>query len=320
MSENVLPPLPSHPRVVDSVLDLVGDTPLYEIHRIDIDTPRGRVFAKAEHQSPGGSVKDRICLAMIEAAEANGALRPGGVVVEPTSGNTGIGLALVCAAKGYRLILTMPASMSLERRQLLEAYGAEVVLTEPEAQMEGAIAKAREIAQSTPGAFVPGQFENAENPRVHASTTAQEIVHALANVRIDAFVAGVGTGGTVSGVGRVLKRRTPAPRVIAVEPESSATISRGERGPSKIQGLAAGFVPKNYDPSVVDEVRTVSDRAAYDTKVALARQEGLLVGISAGAAVRVALDVARALGPDSTVVTVLCDTGERYFSLDEYFK
>ncbi|MFT3776157.1 MAG: cysteine synthase A [Minicystis sp.] len=320
MSQHVLPPLPSHPRVVDSILDLVGDTPLYEIRRIDSDAPRGRVFAKAEHQSPGGSVKDRICLAMIEAAEASGALQPGGVVIEPTSGNTGIGLALVCAAKGYRLVLTMPASMSLERRQLLEAYGAEVVLTEPEAQMEGAIAKARELSASTPGAFSPGQFNNPENPRVHSRTTAQEILHALAGERIDAFVAGVGTGGTVSGVGRVLRAITPKPRIIAVEPESSATISKGERGPSKIQGLAAGFVPDNYDPSVVDEVRTLSDRAAYDTKVALARQEGLLVGISAGAAVRVALDVARELGPDATVVTVLCDTGERYFSLDEYFK
>jgi cysteine synthase len=320
MSEDLLPPLPSHPRVVDSILDLVGDTPLYEIRRLGRERPRGRVFAKAEHQSPAGSVKDRICLAMIEAAEAKGELGPGGVVIEPTSGNTGIGLALVCAAKGYRCILTMPASMSLERRQLLEAYGAEVVLTDPEAQMEGAIAKAHDLAKETKGAFVPQQFENAENPRVHGATTAQEILHALAGERIDAFVAGVGTGGTVSGVGRVLKKRRPAPRVIAVEPEASATLSRGERGPTKIQGLAAGFVPRNYDASVVDEVRTIADRAAYETKSALAREEGLLVGISAGAAVHVALDVARELGEGSTVVTVLCDTGERYFSLDEYFR
>jgi cysteine synthase A len=277
------------------------------------------VFAKAEQYNPGGSVKDRICLAMIEEAERTGALVQGGVVVEPTSGNTGIGLALVCAAKGYRCVLTMPASMSLERRQLLEAYGAEVILTEPELQMEGAIDKAREIVASTPGAFSPGQFDNPQNPRVHAETTAREILHALANERINAFIAGVGTGGTVSGVGEVFKRRKPAPRIIAVEPEACATISRNERGPTKIQGLAAGFVPKNYYPSSVDEVRTVSDRAAYDTKVLLARREGLLVGISAGAAVRVALDVARELGPSSTVVTVLCDTGERYFSLDEYF-
>ncbi|MDI1447041.1 cysteine synthase A [Polyangium sp. 6x1] len=314
------PALPSHPRVVGSVLDLVGDTPLFEIRRLATDAPRGRVFAKAEQQNPGGSVKDRICLAMIEAAEGSGALGPGGVVVEPTSGNTGIGLALVCAAKGYRCVLTMPASMSLERRQLLEAYGAEVILTEAEAQMEGAIEKAREIVRTTKGAFMPGQFDNPENPRIHAEGTAREILHAMANEPIHAFVAGVGTGGTVSGVGEVLRRKAPRPRIVAVEPEACATISRGERGPTKIQGLAPGFVPKNYLPEHVDEVRTVSDRAAYETKVALAREEGLLVGISAGAAVRVALDVARELGPGANVVTVLCDTGERYFSLDEYFK
>jgi cysteine synthase A len=314
-----LPPLPSHPRVVGSVLDLVGDTPLFTIRSLDADAPRGLVLAKAELYNPGGSVKDRICLAMIEAAEAEGALRPGGVVVEPTSGNTGIGLAIVCAAKGYRCILTMPASMSLERRQLLEAYGAEVVLTEPERQMEGAIERAREIARSLPAAFVPGQFDNPENARTHEEHTAREILHALASRRIDAFVAGVGTGGTVSGVGAALKRLHPRVRVVAVEPDASATISRGERGPTKIQGLAAGFVPKNYHPEVVDEVRTVSDRDAYDTKVALAKREGLLVGISAGAAVRVALEVARELGPSSLVVTILPDTGERYFSLDEHF-
>jgi cysteine synthase A len=315
-----LPPLPSHPRVVDSALDLVGDTPLFEIRRLDTERPRGRVYGKAEQHNPGGSVKDRICLAMIEAAEASGQLQKGGVVIEPTSGNTGIGLALVCAAKGYRCVLTMPASMSLERRQLLEAYGAEVVLTEPELQMDGAIQKAHELVATTPNAFGPSQFDNAENPRVHAETTAREILHALANERIDAFVAGVGTGGTISGVGAVLKRLRPAPKIIAVEPDACATISRGERGPTKIQGLAAGFVPRNYDPTVVDEVRTVTDRDAYDTKVLLARREGLLVGISAGAAVRAALDVARELGPDATVVTILCDTGERYFSLDEYFR
>lgn len=316
---DTLPPLPSHPRVVSSVLELVGDTPLFELRRVGAEGPRARVFAKAELYQPGGSVKDRICLAMVEAAERDGRLRPGGVVIEPTSGNTGIGLAIACAAKGYRCVLTMPASMTLERRQLLEAYGAEVVLTEPEAQMEGAIKKARELADATPGSFIPGQFDNDENPRVHARTTAREILHALANSSIDAFVAGVGTGGTISGVGEVLRRLRPAPRIIAVEPESCATISRGARGPTKIQGLAAGFVPANYHPAVVDEVRVVSDRAAYDMKVELARREGLLVGISSGAAVRAAIDVARELGEDKVVVTVLCDTGERYFSLDEYF-
>jgi cysteine synthase A len=257
---------------------------------------------------------------MIEEAEKQGTLRPGGVVVEPTSGNTGIGLALVCASKGYRCILTMPASMSLERRQLLEAFGVKLVLTEPELQMEGAIARAREICQSTPGAWMPQQFENPANPAIHERTTAREILEALGDERIDAFVAAVGTGGTVSGVGRVLRAERPGARVVAVEPEACATISRGERGPSKIQGIAAGFVPKNYDPSVVDEVRTVTDQQAYDTKLALAHREGLLVGISAGANVHVALELARELGPGSTVVTMLCDTGERYFSLDEYFR
>jgi cysteine synthase A len=304
---------------MESVLDLIGDTPLLEIRRIEADPPRARVFAKAEQLNPGGSVKDRICLSMVEGAEARGELRRGGVIVEPTSGNTGIGLAIVCAAKGYRCILTMPASMSLERRQLLEAYGAEVVLTEPELQMEGAIERARALAAELPGAVLLGQFDNPDNPRTHEQATAQEILHAMANLRIDAFVAGVGTGGTVTGVGRVLKRIRPPPRIIAVEPEACATLSRGERGPTKIQGLAAGFVPRNYDPAVVDEVRTVSDRAAWDAKAALAQREGILVGISAGAAARVALDVARELGPDANVVTVLPDTGERYFSLGEYF-
>lgn len=315
-----LPPLPDHPRVVGSYLDLIGDTPLIEIRRIDAEAPRGRVLAKAEQMNPGGSVKDRICLAMIEAAEQRGQLRPGGVVIEPTSGNTGIGLAIVCAAKGYRCILTMPASMSLERRELLKAYGAEVILTEPELQMDGAIARARELLEQTPGAFSPGQFDNDENPRVHALTTAREILHALGGAPPTAFVAGVGTGGTVSGVGEVFRALSPRPRIVAVEPDACATISRGERGPTKIQGLAAGFVPRNYHPGAVDEVRTVTDRAAYETKIELARREGLLVGISAGAAVRVALDLAKELGPGSTVVTILCDTGERYFSLDEYFR
>jgi cysteine synthase A len=306
--------------VFSSVLELIGDTPLFELSRIEADVPRARVLAKAEQQNPGGSVKDRICLAMIEAAERSGALRAGGVVIEPTSGNTGIGLAIVCAAKGYRCVLTMPASMSLERRQLLEAYGAEVVLTEPELQMDGAIVKAKELAAATPGAFIPGQFDNPENPRIHEESTARELVAAIGEGRFDALVVGVGTGGTVSGVGRVLHRLRPSTRIVAVEPAASATISRGERGPTKIQGLAAGFVPKNYDASVVDEVRTVTDRAAWDTKVALAKQEGLLVGISSGAAVSAALEVARELGPEAVVVTVLADTGERYFSLAEYFE
>jgi cysteine synthase A len=306
--------------VYGSVLELIGDTPLVEIRRIEAHTPRGRVLGKLEAMNPGGSVKDRICLAMLCAAEEQGLLEPGGTVVEPTSGNTGIGLALVATRRGYRCILTMPESMSLERRQLLQSYGAELVLTPEAAQMDGAIARAKQIAASTPGAFMPQQFENPENPRVHATTTYQEIHEALGGESLHAFVAAVGTGGTISGVGGLLRKHAPECRIIAVEPESCATISRGERGPSKIQGIAAGFVPNNYDASVPHEVRTVSDERAYRTKLELARREGLLTGISAGANVAIALDVARELGPGKTVVTILCDTGERYFSLDEYFR
>ncbi len=307
--------------IVQSMLDLVGHTPLVRVRmRGDDESRCAAVWAKMEHLNPGGSVKDRICRAMIEDAEARGVLVPPGPVVEPTSGNTGIGLALVCAVKGYELILTMPESMSLERRQLLAAYGAKIELTPAEEQMEGAIARAKEIVARTPGAYMPQQFENPANPSVHARTTAFEILQAMEGLSIDAFVAGVGTGGTISGVGAELAKVHPGVRVVAVEPASCATISRGERGPSKIQGLAAGFVPKNYDASVVTEVRTVTDEDAWRAKVRLARRAGILVGISAGAAVHVALEVARELGdPGKNVVTVLPDTGERYFSLEEYF-
>ena len=319
-SESKLPPRAPHPLVFSNLLELVADTPLVEVRRLGREAPRARVYGKLESANPGGSVKDRICLAMVERAESEGKLGPGGTVVEPTSGNTGIGLALVCAARGYHCVLTMPESMSLERRQLLESFGAKLVLTPAQEQMEGAIRRAREIVAETPGAFMPQQFENSANPEVHARLTSQEIIHAMGAERVDAFVAAVGTGGTVSGVGKVLKEAFPGCRVIAVEPESCATISRGERGPTKIQGIAAGFVPKNYDPSVPDEVRTVSDERAYQTKRQLAQREGLLLGISSGANVAVALDVARELGEGKTVVTVFCDTGERYFSLDEFFK
>jgi len=319
-SESRLPPLAKHPTVYESVLDLITDTPLVEIRRLDLDVPRARVLGKLEAMNPGGSVKDRICLAMIQEAERTGRLGPGGVVIEPTSGNTGIGLAIVCARRGYRCVLTMPESMSLERRQLLQSFGAEVVLTPEAEQMDGAIRKAAELAAATPGAFTPQQFENPANPDAHFRVTTGEIVHALAGEPVHAFVAAVGTGGSVSGIGRGLRERFPECRVIAVEPESCATISRGERGPTKIQGIAAGFVPKNYDVKVPHEVRLVSDERAYRTKRELARKEGLLVGISSGANVAIALDIARELGPDKTVVTVLCDTGERYFSLDEYFQ
>jgi cysteine synthase A len=326
--------LARHPLVYDSVLDLIGDTPLVKIDDfVSVPRPRPRshattseaqrksaqLWGKLENANPAGSVKDRISLAMIERAERDGRLAPGGTVIEPTSGNTGIGLALVCARRGYRCILTMPASMSLERRALLEALGAQVVLTDEETQMEGAIAKAREIAAREPGCFMPQQFDNEENPRVHYGETGREILHALGSLRLDAFVAGVGTGGTITGVGRLLREERPECRIIAVEAESCATISRGERGPTKIQGWAAGFVPRIYAPEVPHEVRTVADDDAYRAKVALARNHGLLLGISSGGAVHVAAEIARGLPPDGNVVVVLPDTGERYFSLDEYF-
>jgi cysteine synthase A len=304
--------------VYENVLALIGNTPLVRLRRV-VPAGAATVWAKCEQLNPGGSVKDRIALSMIEAAERAGRIKPGDTVVEPTSGNTGIGLALVCARKGYKLVLTMPESMSLERRALLEVYGAEIVLTPAERVMEGAIEAALEVVRER-GAFMPGQFDNPENPTVHRAFTANEILDAMGDDPISAFVASVGTGGTISGVGEVLKQKQPSARVIAVEPESSPVLGGGDPGPTKIQGIGAGFVPKNYDGSFVDELRTVGDRDAYTMKTRLGREEGLLVGISAGANVHVAVDVARELGAGHHVVTVLCDTGERYFSLDEYFK
>jgi len=318
-------------RVYESMLELVNDTPLVRLSRVDATSPDDRpeerravLWGKCEQLEPAGSVKDRIALAMVEHAEASGALREGGTVIEPTSGNTGIALAMVCAVKGYRCVLTMPASMSLERRQLLEAFGAKVVLTEPEAQMQGAIAKAEELTRSTPGSFMPRQFDNPANPEVHTNTTAREIVETLGTIgvdHLDAFVATVGTGGTVTGVARAMRARKErfCDRIVAVEPARCATLSKGERGPTKIQGLAAGFVPAIFDRSAIDEIATVDDDDAWRTMRALARREGILVGISSGAAVFAALEVARSLGPNHHVVTVLCDTGERYFSLAEHF-
>ena len=303
--------------VLENLLDLIGNTPLVNVTGVGGEGS-ARIWAKCEQLNPGGSVKDRIGLAMIEAAERDGRIGPDSVIVEPTSGNTGIGLALVCAVKGYKLVLTMPESMSLERRALLRAYGAEIVLTPAEQVMEGAIDAAREIVAKR-GAFMPMQFDNAANPEAHRTRTAMEILEAMGDDNIAAFVAAVGTGGTISGVGGRIKQHNQSTRVIAVEPESSPVLSGGEAGPTKIQGIGAGFVPGNFERSVVDEIRQVSDRDAYEMKRRLAREQGLLVGISAGANVFVAAQVARELGPEAHVVTILCDTGERYFSLDEYF-
>ncbi|QQR88968.1 MAG: cysteine synthase A [Myxococcales bacterium] len=303
--------------VVQSVLELIGNSPLMHIRHVQ-SPEAGAVWAKTEYFNPGGSVKDRICLAMLEQAERDGIIKKGSTIVEPTSGNTGIGLAVVCAVKGYKLVLTMPESMSLERRALLEAYGAEIVLTQAERVMQGAIEAAHDIVK-TRGAFMPMQFDNEANPESHAKSTAQEIISAMEDQSIDAFVSAVGTGGTISGVGRVFKKLYPSCKIIAVEPESSPVLSGGEAGPTKIQGIGAGFIPENFDSDVVDDVRLVSDRLAYETKKKLALEEGLLVGISAGANVAIAAEVARELGPGKNVITVLCDTGERYFSLDNYF-
>jgi len=304
--------------IIDSILDLIGSTPLVRVKCAE-SPGSARVFAKCEQLNPGGSVKDRICLAMLDAAEREGRIQRGSVIVEPTSGNTGIGLALVCAVRGYKLILTMPESMSLERRALLKAYGVEIVLTPAEQVMDGAIEAARDIAEKR-GAFMPMQFENERNPEAHYTHTALEILEAMGPDKIDVLVAAVGTGGTISGTGKRLKEHHAGTRIIAIEPETSPVLSGGEPGPTKIQGIGAGFIPRNYIAEVVDEIRHVSDRDAYDMKRKLARADGLLVGISAGANVHAASVIARELGAGKNVVSVLCDTGERYFSLDEYFQ
>ncbi len=307
------------PRVGD-IVGLIGDTPLVRLRFVaGSDSTHAAVWGKCEMMNPGGSVKDRIALAMIEAGEAAGVLHPGEtVLVEPTSGNTGIGLALVAAVKGYRLVLTMPESMSLERRNLLRAYGAEIVLTPDDRTMEGAVAAAEELCRK-PGHHMLQQFENPANPDVHRRTTGPEIIEQLGELSIDGFVAAVGTGGTITGVGSALREHNSKIQVIAVEPSRSAVLSGERPGPHKIQGIGAGFVPGVLDREVYDDVFTVRDEDAYRMKQALAQQEGLLVGISAGANVVAATRLAQTLGPGHNVVTVLCDTGERYFSLDEFF-
>lgn len=303
----------SHPNVTE----LIGRTPLVQLNRF-ADAESARLFAKVEFFNPGGSVKDRICLSMIEAAEQSGKLRPGGTMVEPTSGNTGIGLALVAAVRGYKLILVMPESMSMERASLLSSYGAQLVLTPAWEGMRGAIKEAESIIEQNPNYFMPNQFSNPANPEIHRKTTGPEILESL-DGNVDAFVVGVGTGGTITGVGEVLKAKNPKTMIVAVEPSASPVLSGGEPGPHKIQGIGAGFVPNVLNRKIIDRVITVSDDDAYKTAKLLARQEGLLVGISSGANALAAQQIARELGRGKTVVTILPDTGERYISIEKYF-
>jgi cysteine synthase A len=310
----------AQPTIVDDALGLIGNTPLVRLHEVAGDPEtHAAVWAKCEMRNPGGSIKDRIALSMIEAGEREGRLRPGETtLVEATSGNTGIGLALVATVKGYRLILTMPESMSLERRQLLEAYGATLLLTPDDRTMEGAVAMAEEVS-SRRGHVLLQQFENPSNPAIHAQTTGPEIVAQMQGRSIDGFVAAVGTGGTITGVGRALRRHNPKVHITAVEPSQSPVLSGGEPGPHRIQGVGAGFVPGVLDTEIYDAVARVADEDAYAMKRRLALEEGLLVGISSGANVLVAEQVAAELGPGKNVVTFLCDTGERYFSFAEHF-
>ncbi|PLX99425.1 MAG: cysteine synthase A [Desulfuromonas sp.] len=299
----------------DQSLGQIGNTSLVRITLPD-QAECATVWGKLETTNPGGSIKDRIALAMIEEAEKEGFLNPGGLVVEPTSGNTGIGLSLVCSTRGYRLTLTMPETMSQERRRLLSAFGAELVLTPGNLGMRGAIEAAEELVKQRRG-FMPQQFSNPVNPAIHEQTTGPEILAAV-DGQVDAFVAGVGTGGTITGVGRALRKQNPDTLVVAVEPETSPVLSGGDPGPHGIQGIGAGFIPDILDTEIYNEVMTISDKEAITTTRLLARTQGLLVGISSGANLCAAHRVARQIGPGKQVVTVLCDTGERYLSTGIY--
>lgn len=301
-------------RIAGSISELIGNTPMVKLNRL-VEAGSAEVVVKLEEFNPGGNVKTRIAYNMIKEAEGAGYLRPGGTIVEPTSGNTGIGLALIGAAMGYKVILTMPETMSVERRMLLKAYGAELILTPGAKGMPGAIEKAVELVESNENYFIPQQFENPANPSIHRVTTAQEILRDTEG-QVDAFVAGVGTGGTVSGVGEVLKKEIGEVKVIGVEPAASPVLSGGQAGPHKIQGIGAGFVPKNLNREVVDQIIQVSNEDAMATARRMAREEGILVGISSGAAVFAALQVAKELGAGKRVVVVAPDTGERYLSTE----
>ncbi len=302
-------------RIYPSADQLIGHTPLLELTHLEKKYGlKARLLGKLEYFNPAGSVKDRIARAMIDDAEAKGLLKPGSVIIEPTSGNTGIGLASVAAARGYRIIIVMPETMSVERRQLMKAYGAELVLTEGSKGMSGAIAKAEELAREIPGGFVPGQFVNAANPKAHFETTGPEIYEDT-DGKVDYFVAGVGTGGTITGVGQYLKSRNPEVKVVAVEPKSSAVLSTGVAGAHKIQGIGAGFVPQVLDTRVYDEIIPVENDDAFALGKEMGRSEGVLVGISSGAALWAAIEVAKRPGSEGkTIVVLLPDTGDRYLS------
>ena len=303
-------------KIVKSAAELIGKTPLLDAERFSksAGVENAKIYTKLEFLNPAGSVKDRIALSMIEDAEEKGLLKPGATIIEPTSGNTGIGLASVAASRGYRLIITMPETMSIERRNLMKAYGAELVLTDGSKGMKGAIAKADELAQEIPNSFIPSQFTNPANPAIHEKTTGVEIWDDT-DGKVDIFVAGVGTGGTVSGTGAYLKSKNPDVKVVAVEPKSSPVLSEGTAGPHKIQGIGAGFVPETLNTNIYDEIIPVSNEDAFETGRAIARTEGVLVGISSGAAVWAAIQLAkRPENKGKTIVALLPDTGERYLS------
>jgi len=309
--------MPVTDRIANDISELIGTTPLVKLNKV-VGADCAQIIAKIEYFNPGGSVKDRVCLAMIHDAEINGRLKPGATIIEPTSGNTGIGLAMISAVRGYRCILTMPESMSLERIYILKSYGAEVVLTPGKAGMQGAIKKAEELNKSIAGSYILHQFKNTANSQAHRQATAQEILK-VAGKNIDAFVAGVGTGGTITGVGEVLKEANPQIKIIAVEPQTSAVLSGRKPAAHKIQGIGAGFIPEILNREVIDEVICVSDQDAFGMSSRLAKEEGLFVGISSGAAASAAVIIGKRLGVGKRVVTIFPDTGERYFSTEQYF-